>query len=538
MTMGIVPAVEMTDDRCAKWDSICESLEDLDEGYDAYEFLDGCETHEDKINALKALKEEYGQRVSNYYRDIDDRTIQGVRYLFSGAMSWGGGLPESAELFMNIEGISEIFDWLEQEALEDMKRAKTLDLAKAEQFLEDDESIDLGELTSITDEAAEVLSRHQGGGLHLYGLAALSNAAAESLSKIRGADRLFLSGLASISDAAAQALSRYQGWLCLGSFTELSDAAAESLSKHKGELRLNGLTTLTDATAESLSRHEGELNLSGLTSISDAAADSLSKHEGGLYLESLTELSDAAAESLSKHEGALGLDGLTELSEAAVEALSKHEGGLALNGLTELSDTAAESLSRHQGTIDLGSLAKINSPSLAAVMREPELFLSVTNLLPDVASELWEAKALKEYQEETGYDGMLDLPALKELSLDTLKVLVGYLGRLNIGIGSLSVDEARVLSEFSGAGLSLYEVTAISDQVAEALAEYKGDELILSGLSSLSDAAAESLSRHQGVLYLESLTTLSDAAADSLSKHKGQINCEDPAEWADSMREE
>ncbi|MDB4055774.1 hypothetical protein N9496_07295 [Akkermansiaceae bacterium] len=514
MTMGMVPAVEMTDDRCAKWDSICESLEDLDEGYDVYEFLDDCETHEDKINALKALKEEYGQRVSGNYRDIDERTIQGVRYLFSGAMSWGDDLPESAELFMRIEGISKIFDWLEQEALEDLKRARTLDLAKAEQFLEDDESIDLGELTSITDEAAEVLSRHQGGGLHLYGLTALSNTAAESFSKIKGADRLFLSGLASISDAAAQALSRYQGWLCLGSFTELSDAAAESLSKHKGGLRLNGLTTLTDATAESLSRHEGDISLNGLTT-----------------------LTDAAAKSLSRHEGELNLDGLTTLTDASAESLSKHKGNLTLNGLTSLTNASAEALSKHDGALDLGGLVEINSSSLAAVMRWPEMHLSVTSLVPDVASELWDVNALREFQKKEGFDGELNLESLKDASLDTLRVLTEYPGRLALGIDSLSIDAARVLSEFNGASLALYEVTAISDQVADALAEYKGDELNLSGLSSLSDAAAESLSRHQGVLYLESLTTLSDAAADSLSKHKGEINWEEPAEWADSLRQ-
>ncbi|MDB4800445.1 hypothetical protein OAG72_00480 [bacterium] len=290
MTMGMVPAVEMTDDRCAKWDSICESLDDLDEGYDVYEFLDGCETHEDKINALKALKEEYGQRVSNCYRDIDERTIQGVRYLFSGAMSWGDDLQESAELFMNIEGISEIFDWLEQEALEDLKRAKTLALAKAEQFLEDNESIDLGELTSITDEAAEVLSRYEGW--------------------------LDLNGLLELSDTAAESLSKHEGELSLNGLTELSDAAAESLSKSKGALYLNGLTELSDAAAESLSKHEGELSLGGLTELSDAAAESLSKHKGELFLGGLTDLSDAAAESLSKLQGKINHEDSADWAES------------------------------------------------------------------------------------------------------------------------------------------------------------------------------------------------------------------------------
>ena len=64
----------------------------------------------------------------------------------------------------------------------------------------------------------------------------------------------------------------------------LSDAAAESLSKLRGDLSLSGLTTLSDAAAESLSKHKGRLDLRGLTTLSDAAAESLSKKRGELFL--------------------------------------------------------------------------------------------------------------------------------------------------------------------------------------------------------------------------------------------------------------
>jgi hypothetical protein len=79
----------------------------------------------------------------------------------------------------------------------------------------------------------------------------------------------------------------------------------------------------------------------------------------------------------------------------------------------------------------------------------------------------------------------------------------------------------------------------LSDAAAESLSKYKGD-LSLYGLTELSDAAAESLSKHKGDLslnHLNCLTELSDAAAESLSMHNGNINGEDPAEWADSLRE-
>ena len=97
-----------------------------------------------------------------------------------------------------------------------------------------------------------------------------------------------LESFTTIEDEAAEILSKHnEGWLYLAGLTELSDAAAESLSKTKLELVLTGLTTISDAAAESLSRHKGgELSLGpepnsgpgkggrqGITELSDAAAE-------------------------------------------------------------------------------------------------------------------------------------------------------------------------------------------------------------------------------------------------------------------------
>ena len=244
-------------------------------------------------------------------------------------------------------------------------------------------------LRTLSDAAAESLSKHRGGKLSLDGLRTLSDAAAESLSKHRG--DLNLPGLTTLSDAAAESLSKHQGeYFSLDSLTTLSDAAAESLSKHKGKLNLDRLTTLSDAAAESLSKHKGKLNLNGLTTLSDAAAESLSKHRGVLNLRGLRTLSDAAAESLSKHNGELAkhkgeldlkgellLDGLTTLSDAAAESLSKHQGEyLSLNSLTTLSDAAAESLSKHKGRLDLRGLTTLSDAAAESLSKHEELFLS------------------------------------------------------------------------------------------------------------------------------------------------------------------
>ena len=100
----------------------------------------------------------------------------------------------------------------------------------AEQFLADDESVDLSEFTEVDDDAAESLSKHEGG-LSLDGLTSLSDAAAESLSKHKGS-WLGLDGLTNLSDAAAESLSKHEGRLYLRPYN-LPASAAEILRQHR-----------------------------------------------------------------------------------------------------------------------------------------------------------------------------------------------------------------------------------------------------------------------------------------------------------------
>jgi len=107
-----------------------------------------------------------------------------------------------------------------------------------------------------------------------------------------------------------------RNWEDLNGLTSLSDAAAESLSKleypyddghpprpgnpPRGHLSLNGLTSLSGAAAKSLSKHRGALQLNGLTELSDAAAKSLSTLRGRLRL-NLDALPESAAKILRQH---------------------------------------------------------------------------------------------------------------------------------------------------------------------------------------------------------------------------------------------
>jgi len=276
-------------------------------------------------------------------------------------------------------------------------------------------SLSLSGLTTLSDAAAESLSKHEGGNLSLSGLTTFSDAAAESLSKHEGGN-LSLSRLRTLSDAAAESLSKHEGNLKLLGLTSLSDAAAESLANHVGNIEipdlhkfsdlvlvlsddkahlslpghlallkklvacrrhldLSGLTHLTDTAAKYLGKHKGLLDLSGLTDLSDASASSLSKHEGlpsyrynrydefkldGLDLRGLTKLSDSKTESLAKSTGRLNISGLKTISAGAAELLSKHDGVLVMDGLTKLSDVVALSLSKHELHLELRGITTIS----------------------------------------------------------------------------------------------------------------------------------------------------------------------------------
>ena len=87
---------------------------------------------------------------------------------------------------------------------------------------------------------------------------------------------LDLDNLTSITDEQAEILSKVRSPIHLCGLTELSDEQAKSLSRLTG-VALDGLTTITDELAEILSKVKGPLYLNGLTSITDKQAESLRK---------------------------------------------------------------------------------------------------------------------------------------------------------------------------------------------------------------------------------------------------------------------
>ena len=267
--------------------------------------------------------------------------------------------------------------------------------------------LDCESLTSLSDEAAEFVSRYEPeSDLNFHNLTELSDAAAESLGKYKGYSLSFDS-ITSLSAAAAESLGHpvdtYRENLYLNGLTSLPEAVAEGFRHLEAELHLNGLTSLSAEAAEALNGESiRSLHLDGLSSLSDEAAQNLvgTGYSGrpkplDINLDQIPEsaakilfegvlnqifsnwesfarrygvLTEEIAEQFLEDDSSVHLSEFTAIEDAAAESLSGHEGDLELDGITFLSDAAANSLSKHEGEIrvNLDALPK----SAAKILRD------------------------------------------------------------------------------------------------------------------------------------------------------------------------
>ncbi|MDC0548047.1 hypothetical protein OAO16_03715 [Opitutales bacterium] len=260
-------------------------------------------------------------------------------------------------------------------------------------------------LRRINDSVAVALAKHEGF-LYLNNLTAVDNSVADRLCIHPNlfVDVGFWSELTSLTLEAAQTASRHEGELILNNISKLSDEAAIELSKHQGKLHLNGLCELSDISAKSLSLHDGEIYLDNLKNLSETAAnhlsllldDSIAKSPKEKKLARCILISDSAAQILAKTQNHCPLNGLVSLTESAAEALSgipkrlaekylsypesnpgysKAKGGwlgsLELDGLTTLSENTASIISSF-GSLSLNGLKEL-SVELAIALSKPKL---------------------------------------------------------------------------------------------------------------------------------------------------------------------
>ena len=180
-----------------------------------------------------------------------------------------------------------------------MSDEKVLTKDVAEQFLADEDSVDLNGFASIDDAAAEILNGYSGD-LMLESMANLSVTAATFLAGHKNGD-LWMDGITNLSVELATVLIQHPGRLTFDGFQELSVELADALAARTGPLALNGIVNMTTDVAEILGgSNMTVLELFSLSSLLDAAAESLSRHKGKLEL-NLGWLPKSAAAILRKH---------------------------------------------------------------------------------------------------------------------------------------------------------------------------------------------------------------------------------------------
>ena len=378
-----------------------------------------------------------------------------------------------------------------------MGERKILTRKIAEQFLNDDESLDLFQFTAIEDQAAKKLAGYPGG--------------------------LYLDGLMTLSETSAKYLgNEFVGTsLSFGRIEQISDAVIASLSRFNGDLSFCSLDNLTESAAASLANHNGStLSLGGLTSISDQVAECLSKHRGDLLLDGINILSDAAAKSFGRHKGKLEFGNLTRISKSAAEDLIQHVGELSLN----LSGVWCDS--GEQVTFTLRQ-----HPSLGIQPLNGSRFVS---LLKARLVEFGETYELTEVADGVSYTWFEHGGNYGDDWQECFRFLQKAAGRIfwDVDEGQLDVEPSDAVPShrFYFIGMPsdvertiLSGLKQLSDEAAAYLSDYEGN-LPLNELTSLSEEAAKHLAKHQGRISMERLTSISETAAMHLSNHSAELS--------------
>jgi len=378
-----------------------------------------------------------------------------------------------------------------------MSEEKVLTKEISEQFLANEESVDLTKFKKIEDEACLILSKYE------YSLD--------------------LSGLIEISDISAHLLSSHEGGLDLSGLSKLSDTAAESLAKHVAEsmgpqeLKLNGLTKLNDIAAKSLSMHRGLIELHGLKELSTSAIEFFAMMWRNENYRSQIRLSPQLSKKVNKYkiltkeiaQEFRGYDDLpwhecTEIEDDAAKVISQYDGGSVghwnLSGLTQISDKTAKYFSKLEANLSLNGLTKISDTQAEILCKRKDL------------RRRW----------------FLELNGLIEISDRVAEYFITYESLNYLGLKSISDKTAQILSKVDWA-LNLSGLTELSDSAAKHLSKHSGrftsrTKLYLNGLSRLSDSAANNLSKYQGEIHLNGITKISASCAASLSKLKNNLS--------------
>jgi hypothetical protein len=238
---------------------------------------------------------------------------------------------------------------------------------KAVEILLDCPEIDLGFLSVISEESAEILSKYQG-------------------------DKIKL-GVRALSDRVAAVLARYPGGLELELLEFLSDSEghlelAKKLAQNGGDQW--GLKRIAPQAAEALFAHDRLVCFSGLEELTVGLAQALARfHSGRIYFEKVEQFQVEAILELAAHQGELLLPQVRYVDDRVAWALSEYQGGICEFGLEVILDSPGHLALTEKiaggGIVPLGDLTTI-SESAAHVfaahlnLSAEHIFLGLSNL--------------------------------------------------------------------------------------------------------------------------------------------------------------
>jgi hypothetical protein len=465
-----------------------------------------------------------------------------------------------------------------------MSDEKVLTKEIAEQFLADEDSVDLSEFTAIEDEAAEVLKTWRTfvttEALCLDGLTAISPAAATAIATLP-LKALYLRGLKELPYDVAIGLSTFPRGLILSGLNSITDPVcslfAERFKQHRYSASLYvcgikelgtsvGHLDLCDAIVAN--RSNTGLKLNHLKILTPECANRLVNYKNGnvLELNAISFLTLDLASSLFESDLIINLNGLTELPEDVVDCFcSSRCFGLESVNLLSLSDHSRELLSR----IRLKKRINIRWTDLPGTLTAPMVnnpLCSDFHGVNTISLEAAEMLAKQKYRR-------LQLPDVRQLESHTAEKLF-YMPweEVKLGLSTLEVSVAKCIHTCSSVSLpdltevidevathlcsvpeslNLESLNYISDSAAAELAEFDGpylkldcfsgpewsegkllllkrvvntnqdSELMLTSIDDCPDFVAKCFEGHAGRLYLNGVCNLTDSSAQILSLHAG-----------------
>lgn len=317
------------------------------------------------------------------------------------------------------------------------------ELEDATGFVNHNAKLSLGGLKSISDAAADQLSKKKGEVELGYDFNAtvtlLTPALVKLLLKCNPDRSLNIDSVENLSVESAMELAKHNESISLNGLKSISTEAARALAKSKFDITLNGLITLEDGSE--FINHAARLSIRGIDIISDKLADQLCKKKGLIELNydfesSIKSLTPSIARLLVKccQDGPINLDNLEKFTPDSAKELAKHNGSVLL-GLKDISNEILGILNKIELQID-------NVSSLTA-----EQFKTVSTYKKGISLNGLQRIDKKEAEELVKVGTKLELIGLESISDDVARILASFKGILHLGCKKLSEKSAQYFGE-------------------------------------------------------------------------------------------